>query len=109
MTYKWQKVATNWTNTGNKYAVLVGIDGGAAAAASNVLSVKDSVGTVLDSFQQTAFGTAATEEFLGLPRKMLVPPNGSVNSATSVSAQVIICDSEGPLGDESLAAALRIL
>lgn len=99
--------STTWTNTTSNWCVLVGMDAESAfSTAGNILAVSVA-GNNIDSIEIEAFGVAASEILIFLPKKMLVPPSGVVTVNNAAYLSVIVCYEYH--GKTSLENALAIL
>ena len=110
--YKFVKISTSGTpyvNTSSHWAVLAGLDFNGISPAGDSMTVKDASGVILDGVFVQTYGTAASETMIFLPRRMLVPPGGSITTSIGVGGTLIVCGDDDSSIEESLALALRIL
>lgn len=110
--YQWQKVAAPFTNTGDRWACVMGADVVATIAQQNLYQVKDAQGGIIDTIvMDLVTVTAVGEEFIlaYLPRKLMVPPGGQVVAAGNPNLSVVICgDTSDRDGKDSLENAVIV-
>jgi|SRR5580692_534045 hypothetical protein len=84
--------ATSLQNNTLNWFLVIGVNAAASFAVDgNQLQVEDSTNNVVDSVILTHIGTAASEMYLYLPKKLLIPPGGwlRANQSATIWCQYI--------------------
>ena len=90
--YKWFRAdTTEFDNDSNKWLVVIGASSFGFNAAAESIQTRDPTGNILDSWENIAFGVAASETLVGLPRRMLVPPDGDVVMTAAAGLSLVSC------------------
>lgn len=90
--YKWFWQTLDFTNESTRFLVIVGVQDDTLDAASEGLTIRNVTGgTDIDSYVNLAFGVAASEMMVGLPRRMLVPPGGVIDGTAGVGISLVSC------------------
>ena len=89
--YKWHKEVLDYTN-GGAFQVVVGLDPSTLDGDTESILVLDAdAATGLDGFELNPYGVAASETLIGMPRRMLIPPNATLLGTDGSGVNMVQC------------------